>query len=35
MAFALKYPVGMVLFSYDCGESQPLQFFLETDISYC
>lgn len=27
MALALKYPMGMILFSYDCGESQPLQFF--------
>lgn len=33
-ALALKCPMGMILFRYDCGESQPLQFFLETDIFF-
>jgi len=31
---ALKYPMGMTFLSYHCGDSQPLQFFLETDIFY-
>lgn len=32
MALALKYPMEMILFIYDCGASQPSQFLLETDV---